>query len=213
MANQYLNYISDEHLLNCIDKLYQSYRKGKISSLQKKHHADKMDAIKLMFDAKFNGIDEEKRIEYEVFHQVEESINNSIGTFHEQILGGIEGFEVGNLSGFDVKAKDNTLFALFQFERIPSNFQDAIFEKLAKQAQLFKQADCYLVDFTKEDDYLENWAIKTEESSVGHKRVFKVSLKQFYAKITREEAALFQLCQALPGAIESHLTVSKSQKD
>lgn len=50
-------------------------------------------------------------IEAEILRQIDKSVNNSIGTFHERILGGIEGFEIGNFSGFDIKAKDDTLFA------------------------------------------------------------------------------------------------------
>lgn len=206
MANQYLNYISDEHLLNCIDKLYKSYRKAKSDNFEKTGCASKSDTIRRMLDANFNAINEEQRIEYELFHQVEESVRNSIETFHRQILGGIEGFEVGNLSGFDVKAKDNTLFALFQFEPIPSKFQDAIFEKLAKQAQLFRQASCYLVDFTREDDCIENWAIKTEESLVSHKRVFKVSGARFYEVAAGEKGALSNLCKSISNILENDVS-------
>jgi Eco47II restriction endonuclease len=189
MANNYVNFVSDEHLLNCIANLHKSYLKAKSNVSKKSFYANKVDTIKLTFDAKFNAINEEDLIQSEILRQIDKSINNSIGTFHEQILGGIEGFEVGNLSGFDVKAKDDTLFALFQFDSIPEKFEDAIFEKLASQAKIFKQANCYLVDFTREDDYIENWVIKTEESSVGHKRVFKVSSTRFYEVVTGEKGA------------------------
>ena len=71
----------------------------------------KVDTVKLTFDSKFNNIDEESLIQAEILRQIDKSINNSIGTFHEQILGGVKGFEIGSLSGFDIKASDNTLFA------------------------------------------------------------------------------------------------------
>jgi Eco47II restriction endonuclease len=70
-----------------------------------------VDTIKLTFDSKFNSINEEDLIQAEILRQIDKSINNSIGTFHEQILGGIKNYEIGKLSGFDIKAKDNTLFA------------------------------------------------------------------------------------------------------
>jgi Eco47II restriction endonuclease len=54
-------------------------------------------SYKLTFDSKFNDIDEESLIQAEILRQIDKSINNSIGTFHEQILGGINGFEVGKL--------------------------------------------------------------------------------------------------------------------
>ncbi|MBP1617076.1 MAG: restriction endonuclease Sau96I [Bacteroidetes bacterium] len=213
MANQYLNYISDEHLLNCINNLYQSYQKAKSDNYEKMRCACKSDTIRLMFDAKFNDTNEEDLIQSEILRQIDKSINNSIGTFHEQILGGIEGFEVGNLSSFDVKAKDNTLFALFQFDPIPSKFQDAIFEKLAKQAQLFRQASCYLVDFTREDDYIENWAIKTEESSVSHKRVYKISGTRFYEVVTGEKGALDRILSVCGTFLDTFLNVYNNMSE
>ena len=45
-------------------------------------------------------------MEAEILRQVDKSINNSIGTFHEQVLGGILGYQRGNHSGFDIKAED-----------------------------------------------------------------------------------------------------------
>jgi Eco47II restriction endonuclease len=51
-----------------------------------------VDTIKLTFDAKFNNIDEDCLIQAEILRQIDKSINNSIGTFHEQILGGIKSY-------------------------------------------------------------------------------------------------------------------------
>jgi len=111
MMNKYVNFISDEHLLYCIANLYKSYLKAKNNVTKKNFYSNKVDTIKLTFDAKFNNIDEESLIQAEILRQIDKSINNSIGTFHEQILGGISGYEVGKLSGFDIKAQNNTLFA------------------------------------------------------------------------------------------------------
>ena len=111
MKNKYVDFIADEHFLDCIANLHKAYLKAKNNITKKNFYTNKVDTIKLTFDAKFNNIDEESLIQAEILRQIDKSINNSIGTFHEQILGGINGFEVGNLSGFDIKAKDDTLFA------------------------------------------------------------------------------------------------------
>ncbi len=109
MANNYLNFISDKHLFSCIENLHNSYLKAKANISKKKFYKNKIDTIKLTFDSKFNNLDEETLIKTEITRQIDKSINNSIGTFHEEILGGIEGFERGNLSGFDIKATNDTL--------------------------------------------------------------------------------------------------------
>ena len=100
MKNKYLDFISDEHLLTCVANLHKSYLKAKNNIIKKNFYTNKVDTIKLTFDSKFNAIDEESLIQAEILRQIDKSINNSIGTFHEQILGGIKGFEIGKLSGF-----------------------------------------------------------------------------------------------------------------
>src|SRR5690606_924941 len=121
MKNKYVDFISDEHLLNCVENLHKSYLRAKNKISKKSFYANKVDTIKLTFDSKFNNISEEDLIQAEILRQIDKSINNSIGTFHEQILGGIKGFEVGNLSGFDVKASDDTLFAVFGNKDVSKN--------------------------------------------------------------------------------------------
>jgi hypothetical protein len=183
--------------------------KAKNNITKKNFYSNKVDTIKLTFDAKFNTIDEESLIQAEILRQINKSINNSIGTFHEQILGGIKGFEVGNLSGFDVKANDDTLFALLVFEKLPINFEDAIFEKRAKQASFYKTSKCYLVDFTLKDYYLEKWIIATAESSISHKRVFKISGNRFYGLLSGREEARAQIQNILLPVLEYYYLIEK----
>ncbi len=58
MTNKYLSYISDEHLLFCVENLHKSYLKAKANVSKKKFYKNKIDTIKLTFDAKFNDLDE-----------------------------------------------------------------------------------------------------------------------------------------------------------
>ncbi|MFA7446582.1 MAG: Eco47II family restriction endonuclease [Flavobacteriaceae bacterium] len=205
MANNYVNFISDEHLLNCIENLHKSYLRAKNNVSKKSFYTNKVDTIKLTFDAKFNDINEDDLIQSEILRQIDKSINNSIGTFHEQILGGIKGFEVGNLSGFDIKASDDTLFAIFGTSDLSKNISDAIFEKLANSARVFLKAQFYYVLFDDISETNEKWIIGHEEYSVSQKRVFKVSLKEFYTLLAKQDNALFQLSDVLPNAITEYL--------
>lgn len=141
MANKYVNFISDKHLLTCVENLHKSYLKAKNNISKKSFYTNKVDTIKLTFDAKFNGINEDDLIQSEILRQIDKSINNSIGTFHEQILGGIKGFEVGNLSGFDIKASDYTLFADIKNKHntMNSSSAEALFQKLARYADDYQK--------------------------------------------------------------------------
>ncbi|MDH0674095.1 MULTISPECIES: Eco47II family restriction endonuclease [unclassified Empedobacter] len=215
MKNKYVNFISDEHLLNCIENLYKSYQKAKSKISKKSFYTNKVDTIKLTFDSKFNNIDEEDLIQSEILRQIDKSINNSIGTFHEQILGGIKGYEIGNLSGFDIKANDDTLFADIKNKHntMNSSSSEALFQKLARYADDYKKAKCYWVQILAKNSFNENWKGEINGKEYSHSRVFKISGDQFYALLTGEEDAFYQLYKALPIAINDFLETTKKEQN
>lgn len=92
MSHKYVSFISDEHFLKCIKNLHLSYLKAKANISKKKFYNNKIDTFKLTFDSKFNQLNDERILELEILRQIDKTVNNSIGTFHEEILGGIEGF-------------------------------------------------------------------------------------------------------------------------
>lgn len=213
MKNKYVDFVTDEHLLNCITNLHKSYLKAKNNITKKNFYNNKVDTIKLTFDAQFNEINQESLIQAEILRQIDKSINNSIGTFHEQILGGIEGFEVGNLSGYDIKAKDNTLFADIKNKHntMNSSSAEALFQKLSKYADENKKAKCYWVQILAKSSFCELWKGEINGKEYSHSRVYKISGDQFYALLSGKENALFQLYKILPTAINDYLnSIEKS---
>ena len=214
MGNKYVNFITDEHLLNCVESLHNSYLKAKNNISKKTFYKNKVDTIKLTFDSKFNGISEEALIQSEILRQIDKSINNSIGTFHEQILGGINGFEIGNLSGFDIKAVDNTLFADIKNKHntMNSSSAEALFQKLARYADDYKKAKCYWVQILAKGSFNELWRGEINGKEYSHSRVYKISGDQFYSLLSGQENAFFQLYKALPMAISDYMKSSNAEK-
>jgi len=215
MKNKYVNFVSDEHLLSCIANLHKAYLKAKNNITKKNFYSNKVDIIKLTFDAKFNDINEESLIQAEILRQIDKSINNSIGTFHEQILGGIKGFQVGNLSGFDIKAKDNTLFADIKNKHntMNSSAAEALFQKLARYANDYKTAKCYWVQILAKGSFCELWSGDINGKEYSHSRVYKISGDQFYVLVSRQQDGLFQLYKALPIAVKDYLkSIDKSEE-
>lgn len=214
MANKYVNFITDEHLLNCIEHLHKAYLRAKNNISQKSFYTNKVDTIKLTFDAQFNDINENDLIQSEILRQIDKSINNSIGTFHEQILGGISGFEIGKLSGFDIKATDNTLFADIKNKHntMNSSSAEALFQKLARYADDYKKSKCYWVQILAKSSFNEHWKGEINGKEYSHSRVYKISGDQFYALLSGEEDALLQLYKALPLATKEYLTSSQQEE-
>jgi hypothetical protein len=214
MKNKYVDFISDEHFLNCVANLHNAYLKAKNNITKKNFYSNKVDTIKLTFDAKFNDIDEESLIQAEILRQIDKSINNSIGTFHEQILGGIKGYEIGNLSGYDIKSKNDTLFADIKNKHntMNSSSAEALFQKLSKYADENKKAKCYWVQVLAKSSFCELWKGEINGKEYSHSRVYKISGDQFYALLSGHENALFLLYKNLPIAVKDYLnSVEKSQ--
>ncbi|MES2837979.1 MAG: Eco47II family restriction endonuclease [Bacteroidota bacterium] len=215
MKNKYLTYISDEHLIKCIENLHKSYLKAKNNISKKNFYTNKVDTIKLTFDAKFNQIKEENLIQSEILRQIDKSINNSIGTFHEQILGGVEGYEAGNLSGYDIKAIDDSLFADIKNKHntMNSSAAEALFQKLARYANDYKKAKCYWVQILAKGSFCELWSGEINGKEYSHSRVYKISGDQFYSLITGRKEAMYELYKILPKAIDDYLKSVDTKKE
>ena len=207
MKNKYVDFISDEHLLYCIANLHKAYLKAKKNITKKNFYSNKIDTIKLTFDAKFNEINEEDLIQNEILRQIDKSINNSIGTFHEQILGGIDGFEMGNLSGFDIKSTDNTIFADIKNKHntMNSSSAESLFQKLKGYADEYKKAKCFWVQILAKGSFNEKWTADINGKEYSHSRVYKISGDQFYALLSGQDDALSQLYKSLPIAVKDYL--------
>jgi len=205
--NKYVNFISDEHFLECVANLHNAYIKSKNNLTKKSFYINKVDTIKLTFDSKFNNIDEESLIKGEVLRQIDKSINNSIGTFHENILGGIKGYETGKLSGYDIKAKDDTLFADIKNKHntMNSSAAEALFQKLARYADSHKKAKCFWVQILAKSSFCELWQGEINGKEYSHSRVYKISGDKFYALLSGQEDALYQLYKKLPIAVNDYL--------
>jgi hypothetical protein len=216
MKNKYVDFITDEHFLDCVANLHKAYLKAKNNITKKKFYSNKVDTIKLTFDSKFNDISEESLIQTEILRQIDKSINNSIGTFHEQILGGIKGFEVGKLSGFDIKANDNTLFADIKNKHntMNSSSSESLFQKLSKYADTHKKSKCYWVQVLAKSSFCELWKGEINGKEYSHSRVYKISGDQFYALLSGKENAFFQLYKNLPIVVADYLnSIEKSNSN
>lgn len=215
MTNKYLKFISDEHLIKCISNLFNAYTHAKNQITKKDFYSNKIDTIKLTFDSKFNNLDEETLIKSEIARQIDKSINNAIGTFHEEILGGILGYEIGNKSGYDIKAKDNSLFAEIKNKHntMNSGGAESVFQKLVKFANDYPNSKCYLVEILSKSSFNNNWSSKINGKDYSHERVFKISGDQFYYLLSGEKEALFQLYEVLPKAIDEFLKMIEDNSD
>ncbi|APY08164.1 restriction endonuclease [Winogradskyella sp. J14-2] len=212
--NKYVDFVSDEHLMSCISNLYSSYQQAKKAFTKVKFYNNKVDTFKLTFDSKFNDISEEDLIKVEMTRQIDKSVNNAIGTFHEEILGGVKGFSSGKLSGYDIKADDDSLFAEIKNKHntMNSSSAESAFQKLARFADDNKKAKCYLVQILAKKSFEKRWQAIINGKEYSHSRVYMISGDRFYGLLTGDKNALFKLYKVLPEAVNKFLASVESKE-
>lgn len=71
------------------------------------------------------------------------------------------------------------------------------------QDQLLRNDDCacYLVEAIAKKSQNIKWETSVNGNKVSHKRIRRVSIDQFYALVTGEADAFYQICMVLPDVI------------
>lgn len=70
------------------------------------------------------------------------------------------------------------------------------------QNQLLNDCACFLVEAIAQRSQNIKWETTVDKKKVGHKLIRRVSPDQFYALVTGQEDAFYQMCMALPTVIE-----------
>lgn len=204
----YVSFISDEHLLMCIEKLYKKYDKTKDEFTVKEFYKNQIDPIKFLFDMNFYGLTEEELIAKEIQRKIDKTISNSIGEFHEDLIAGIDGYTkhpVG--SGFDITDdKKEKLFADIKNKHNTVKGKDLpnLYSELEDYIEDKPNAKSYWVQIISSGkSFSEQWTIPKHNKY--NPNVYKVSGDKFYEVLTGNANAFAELCEALPIAISDFL--------
>ena len=213
MTENYVSFITNEHLINCIEELYDKYEGAKTAYNQVKFNKNKVDIFKMLFDKKFNSLTDEELIEKEISRQIDKTITNAIGIFHENILAGIVDFEKLE-TGIDIKSADNKIFIELKNKHNTVKGEDkkGIFTKLQSEIKTRPNAKAYFARILDTASNNKIWSFSNKGTPYENERVLIISGDQLYHLLTGRENALYQLYKALPDAIDDFLA-SKSKDE
>ena len=81
------------------------------------------------------------------------------------------------------------------------------------QSQLLDDDDCacFLVEAIAQRSQNIKWETTVDQKRVSHRRIRRVSLDEFYALVTGEQDAFYQMCMILPEVISDVVTNSESK--
>jgi len=228
----YLSFMTDEHLFNCIKYLYDKYEDAKSEFTIEKFYSNQIDPIKLLFDIKLFGVTEEQKIIQEINRQIDKSISNHIGTFHELLAGGIKGYTARPVGdGYDITDEQcEYLFADLKNKHntVTGTHLYNLYVKIESFISDKDNAKSYYVQVItsngKTKDDTENWKLSMKKDPLTNKKfldengkniskvvkdnpnVYLVSIDRFYEILTGDKNAFADLCSILPKAIDDYLS-------
>lgn len=212
VTQSYLNWISDQDLFSAISHVYKKYERAlKVKDL-KSFNRNVIDPFMLIFDVTLNNKDIEEWLFEESARQLQKTLNNAVGEFHQIILGSCKGWVnlgTGNSTGLDLKKENDTEFAEIKnkFNTMNSSSEKTVFNKLEKLISIYPKSTAYLVQIIKKpgESYDICWEYTKSKEPLDiniNPRIRKISGDKFYEKVTGKSDALKDLYSILPRAIQ-----------
>lgn len=216
-----LSFISDEDLKKHIQLTIQQYGDKLAPYNLRKFNSNIVDPIKLIFDKTIYGYSWEEIIKNEISRQRDKSNNNDIGYFHQRIFQYISNCTVPS-AGWDIiftrnggivlpeNDKVKTVYVEMKNKHNTMNSASSSKTYMKMQGQLLSDDDCacFLVEVIAKRSQNIAWAVSVDGKSQKHRRIRRVSIDEFYSLVTGQADAFYQLCLALPTAIEEAVTGS-----
>ena len=220
-----LSFISEQDFENHVKATIEKYGDKLESFDVARFNKNIVDPIKLIFDKTVYGASWEETIGNEIFRQRDKSNNNDIGYFHQRIFSYINKCRVpenGKEGGWDVIYENpngitlpdgsvvHKIYVEMKNKHNTMNSASGGKTFIKMQSQILKDDDCacFLVEAIAKTSQNIKWEPKVDGNKVGHKLIRRVSLDQFYALVTGQEDAFFQICMVLPEVIQKVVKAS-----
>lgn len=218
-----LEFISEEDFTNHVKATIDKYGEKLESYDIVRFNKNIVDPVKMIFDKTVYQSTWEEIVSNEIFRQRDKSNNNDIGYFHQRIFQYIADCHVpdnGKEGGWDVIfQKDSgivlpdgdvvhTIYVEMKNKHNTMNSSASGKTYIKMQSQLLDDDDCacFLVEAIAKKSQNVKWSTTVDGKRVSHKKIRRVSLDQFYALVTGQEDALYQMCMVLPQVIETVVT-------
>jgi len=218
MAKTYLNFIEDAKLISALD--------GVVSTIQATTasvdiHKNSLDAFGALFECVASGSNLKTWMASEKVRQAQKTLQNSIGTFHQELIGGIDncnglgtggGVDVENVSAgwvAEVKNKFNTVKGS---DRV--GIYDLLKIHMARHEEKHGKAFTgYYVEVIPSKRQIYNEPFQPTDSKKGGKkrprneRIRVISGPAFYDLASGTKGALKKIYKVLPKVLEDEFNL------
>lgn len=213
-----LSFITEDNFKKHVAATIEKYGEKLESFDIKRFNKNIVDPIKLIFDKTVYQTSWKEMVGNEIFRQRDKSNNNDIGYFHQRIFQYIDKCHVpenGKEGGWDVIYQNpdgivlpdgdvvHTVYVEMKNKHNTMNSASSGKTYIKMQSQLLDDDDCacFLVEAIAQRSQNIKWETTVDQKKVSHRRIRRVSLDQFYALVTGEQDAFYQMCMLLPEVI------------
>lgn len=213
-VQQLLPFISNESLYRHVKTVLDCAKKATIKA-DEKLYKNKIDPFSALFDALSQGISLERWLKQEKSRQIQKTLQNAVGVFHQEIIGSMSGWEsLGTGNVFDVKSDTKKIVAEIKnkYNTTKGNHKVAIYDDLKKQIEgkyigyvayyvevIPKAKEPYDKPFTPSDN-------TTHTKRPENEKIRIIEGKSFYELASGDPAAIKKLYQVLPAVIQEILS-------
>ncbi len=210
-----INFINEENFRKHVRETIEKYGERLKPFNLREFNKNVVDPIKMIFDKNIYGVSWEEMIKNEIFRQRDKSNNNAIGYFHQNLFSYIKNCQVPK-EGWDVvyeNVEDIPLFGEKGIKRVYVEMKNKhntmnsaaagkIYIKMQNQLLKDDECACFLVEAIAKKSQNIKWKTTIDKVEVGHKRIRRVSMDEFFSLVTGEKDAFYKICKVLPKIIK-----------
>ncbi len=223
-----LNFIDENNFTKSVHDTVASYTEKLQSFDLERFRQNPVDPIQLIFDHAVYGLTWKETIGAEIFSQRKMSAQNETIYFHKNIFRYIKNCHIpekdeeygwdeiwespeeiilpGNIHVHKVYVK-----MIERYDDVNLIEARKLFIKMQNCLLWEKDCACFLIEMVSDQSHDMEWEMICEGQIFRNSRIRRVSLDRFYALVTGEKDAFYQMCMVLPEVIQ-HVVDSEGEK-
>lgn len=209
MSDKYVGFVPDSHFEKCVRHVCDAYESITKSFEPESLQEHGIDPIKMTFDMVNGKLDFGSWLGKEKSRQDDKTVNNTIGEFHQMLLGGVEGWVdlgVGDDSHLDLQKKDDMVFMELKNKEntVNSDSKKQVRKKLEDAFDGNPKANCYWAYIVAENGRSEDkkWWPYTHAKN-ENENIRRISGSKVYELVTGDGNNLERVWRVLPDAINN----------
>ena len=208
----YLPYISDTDFIKHLNPIADKGIEAK-QNAPKRFYSNVIDPFGPIFEMGILGVNAGQWEKLEINRQIQKSMQNAVGKFHENILGSVPGWSKVEVGGIiDLVKDDKTIIAEIKNKyntvsggKLKDHYQE-LSDQINKKNMAYFGATSYFVQIIPKNSASFNKCFTPSDKSTGKKcpkdnKIREIDGRSFYAMVTGFDNALDMLHDQIPIAL------------